>query len=944
MSQDSDPTPAGHHAPSRERAGDQIDRYRLLQVVGEGGMGSVWMAEQSEPVRRRVALKIIKLGMDTREVVARFEAERQALALMDHPHIAKVLDGGSTGAGRPYFVMELVKGVPITQYCDEAQLGVAERLQLFMDVCQAIQHAHQKGIIHRDIKPSNVLVTLQDGRPSPKVIDFGIAKATTAELTHRTVFTEVGQLIGTPEYMAPEQAGTDGLDIDTRADVYALGILLYELLTGTKALDVKAALREGYQELIRLIREVDPEKPSTRISGLGDDSELVAKRRRTETTVLGRRLRGDLDVIVMKAIEKERSRRYDTASEFAADIQRFLLGEPVLAVPPSLRYRASKFIARRKKTVITVALFAGLLVAGAAGTGIGWWRTTRANRLLDAAVQEAKETTRQLGEVVDFQAEQLAGIDVASMGMRLKAQLLGAVEAAERDEAAAHLASVNFTDLALDSLDQGLLKESGRAIDQKFEDQPAVRARLLQTLGNTYFTLGLYEDARSTQKEALDTHRAELGPEHADTISSQVDWGISQAEQGQWEEARATLEEAVATSENVLGAEHPQTASAMTAFADLLMDQSLYDEAQARYEACLELLRRVHGPRSREAASVLNSLGGLHVLAGRLDKADPLLVESLEIHREQCSPTDPDLMASLSTFGFLRQSQGRLDEAGDIYREALATASRERGDAHPSTLHSRENLAYLSYERGDVEESEAAFEAVAKGYLQLFGEDHARTLKALGDHAALCQVAGKLEKSAVATRRVLGIARRVLGNENVQTLIQLNNLSHVLKRLGENDEALSLAQEYKAGILSALPDDLKRLGECHYHLGELLFTTGHFDESETEFRALKALRKASGAEPSWRDANLMSCIGEAVSAQGRFEEAEPILIEAAEELVLRKDLPPRESRQGDVGGEAIRRVIESYERWLLESPSDAENAVRETTLAEWRERAAAWRR
>jgi serine/threonine protein kinase/TolB-like protein/Flp pilus assembly protein TadD len=363
-----DVTKAG---PLTEGPGTVIGRYKILQAIGEGGFGAVYMAQQTEPVKRKVALKIIKLGMDTKQVIGRFEAERQALALMDHPNIAKVLDAGATGTGRPYFVMELVRGVPITEYCDSAGLGTEERLALFVQVCGAVQHAHQKGIIHRDIKPSNVLVTLHDGTPVPKVIDFGIAKATNQELTQRTVFTEFRQFLGTPEYMSPEQAEMSGLDVDTRTDIYSLGVLLYELLTGTTPFDPDTLRSAAYGEIQRIIREIEPPKPSTRVSTLGARSSVVAKCRDTEPAALRRIIRGDLDWIVMKALEKDRTRRYETANGLALDIRRYLANEPVLASPPRASYRLGKFV-RRNRVVVTagsavvVALVAGITLASVA--------------------------------------------------------------------------------------------------------------------------------------------------------------------------------------------------------------------------------------------------------------------------------------------------------------------------------------------------------------------------------------------------------------------------------------------------------------------------------------------------------------------------------------------------------------------------------------------------
>jgi serine/threonine protein kinase len=416
-----DAQPTVDEPPVSERAGTVIGPYKLLQQIGEGGMGTVYMAEQTQPVQRKVALKVIKAGMDSRQVIARFEAERQALAMMDHVNIARLLDAGATESGLPYFVMELVHGVPITRYCDDNQLTPRDRLELFVPVCQAIQHAHQKGIIHRDIKPSNVMITLYDGRPVPKVIDFGVAKATEQKLTERTLFTQYGTMVGTLEYMSPEQAEMSALGVDTRSDIYSLGVLLYELLTGSTPLSHKRVREAAYGEVLRMIREEEPPRPSTRLSDSGGALASISAQRHMEPAKLTKLMRGELDWIVMKTLEKDRNRRYETASAFAADVQRYLSDEAVQACPPSAGYRLRKLVRRNKGPVLAASLVLLALVGGIIGTT---WGLVKAQQQRDVAEEARNDQAAQRQEAVEQKNRAKAAATLAEdRGEKIKRDL-----------------------------------------------------------------------------------------------------------------------------------------------------------------------------------------------------------------------------------------------------------------------------------------------------------------------------------------------------------------------------------------------------------------------------------------------------------------------------------------------------------------------------------------
>ena len=558
-----------------EQSGEQIGPYKLLEQIGEGGCGAVFMAEQEEPVRRRVALKVIKLGMDTRQVIARFEAERQALALMDHPNIARVLDAGATGTGRPYFVMELVRGIRITDYCDQNTLPTEKRLALFTQVCQAIQHAHQKGIIHRDIKPSNILVTLHDGVPVPKVIDFGIAKATTGQrLTDKTSFTAFEQFIGTPAYMSPEQAEMSGLDIDTRSDIYALGVLLYELLTGQTPFDAKELLASGLDAMRRTIREQEPPRPSTRLSTmLAADRTTVARHHQSEAVKLTHSISGDLDCIVMKALEKDRTRRYETASGLALDIQQHLNDEPVTARPPSSLYRFQKLIRRHK---LAVAAASAVLAALIIGLGVSTWMFLGEKEARERAVAAEQEQSRlrQVTEVQERKATTEANKS-SQVANFLKDMLsgVGPSVALGRDT----------------TMLREILDKTAERVGQDLKDQPEVEAELLEIIGKVYFQLGQYGKSAEVHGEALAIRRILFGNEGREIAVSLREVGFALFRQGKVAEAETTQRESLAMLTKLLGNEDGDVGSALNNLALMLTSPEKLAEAESLQRRALEI-------------------------------------------------------------------------------------------------------------------------------------------------------------------------------------------------------------------------------------------------------------------------------------------------------------------------------------------------------------------
>jgi eukaryotic-like serine/threonine-protein kinase len=597
------PTTAEADKPGALVAG----RYKLLQQIGEGGMGIVWMAEQLAPIRRQVALKVLKPGLASAQVLARFEAERQALALMEHPNIARVLDAGTLpdgeeaerkGAGRPFFVMELVKGVPITRYCDDNQLTLRERLALLVPVCQAVQHAHSKGVIHRDLKPGNVLIAAYDGQPVPRVIDFGIAKAVGQQLTERTLFTEFGSILGTLEYMSPEQAEFNALDIDTRADVYSLGVLLYELLTGTTPLTRQRLEKAALLEVLRVIREQEPPPPSTRLSEQKETLAVVSAQRRLEPTRLTREVRGELDWIVMKALEKDRRRRYETAAALTRDIERYLHNEAVEACPPSTIYRVRKFVSRHRGLVLGAALVVLALVSGVIGTTWGLLRALAAEKTAQQEKDKAlvaEADTRAFSDFLLFQVLAAARVQAETQGVPLHETLVDSLVEAEK-----HL-------------------------DEQLKDRPTAQADIRQALGISWRNRKQFAAAEKQFRRALELRRQHLGPQAPATLSSQRCLGATLSEAGRTEEALPILEDALAQLRAVVGSDDSETLLCLDNLGAAYVRARRLPEAEALQKEAVERGDKIEPADSLERLRRRRQLAETLLKMNRANEAVPLL-------------------------------------------------------------------------------------------------------------------------------------------------------------------------------------------------------------------------------------------------------------------------------------------------------------------------------
>ena len=894
-----------------EGPGTVIDRYKILQVIGEGGFGVVYMAEQKKPVKRKVALKIIKLGMDTKQVIARFESERQALAMMDHPNIAKVLDAGETESGRPYFVMELVRGVPITQYCDTENLNTVDRLKLFMDVCHAVQHAHQKGIIHRDLKPTNVMVTIADGRAIPKVIDFGIAKATNRELTDKTMFTEYHQLIGTPEYMSPEQAEMSGVDIDTRSDIFSLGVMLYELLTGTTPFDSRKLRASGLAEIQRIIREEEPHKPSTRVSSLAHASEarkgesasdrssiqFIATHRATDPAQLRRYLKGDLDWIIMKCLEKDRARRYETANGLARDVARHLNHEPVNAGPPGVAYKFSKFVRRNRMAMTGAAVIAAMLVVSTV-VSIGFAMSESEQRRVAEIERETAQVEAETSERVSvFLEDTLGDLDPYVLGstlrndMRMQAaegrRRLGATEdeieavLASLDEA---LSGVNATDTALRLVDEQILSPAGEKIEQELTEEPRIAGRLEHALGNMYVKLGLYEQAERHMKRAVEIREGEFGSEHPDTLSSMINLANLYSRQGRYGEAEQLCVETLEALKRVLGMEHPKTLYAMYVLGWAYLYQGRYDEVELLSVKTLETQKRILGVEHPETLNSMNLLASLYWEQGRYEEAESLHLQTLEIRKRVLGEEHPRTLASMYNLSNVYESQGHYDKSGLLFLKLLEIGKRIHGEEHSHTLIFKYSVAYSYMMQGRYDEAESMFLEVLETRKRIFGPEYIRTLHTMHIVGYVYLLQGRYAEAEPLLLKTLEIRKRVLGEEHPLTLSAMNKLAILYEKQGRYGEAEPL-------YLQTLETRKRVLGEEHSHtlrtmnsLAILYEKQGRYEESESLLLRTLEIRKRILGEEHPKTLYTMTNLANLYRGQDRTDDAEQLVLQSLKTL------------------------------------------------------------
>ncbi len=806
-----------------ESPGEMVGAYKLLELLGEGGFGTVWLAERREPMVQRVALKVIKPGMDSRAIIARFEQERQALAVMDHANVARVFDAGATRQGRPYFVMELVQGEPITAYCDRNRLTVRERLELFIPVCEAVQHAHTKGVIHRDIKPSNVLVTLKDGKPVPKVIDFGVAKSISHTLSQNTIFTEFGQIIGTPEYMSPEQAEQGALDIDTRTDVYSLGVLLYELLTGGLPFEPQTLRRAGYAEIQRIIREVEPPRPSTKLTSMGEGAADAAKLRQTRLDALARELRSELEWIPLKAMRKERDRRYRSPSELADDIRNYFAGRALIAGPESAGYRARKFLRRHRAPVLAGSALVLALVGGIVGTSVGLARAERAAEA-EREARAAESVQRALAEKAVV-SERSARLEESNQ--RLRAEAAG-----------------NFLHTMLSSIDpekamgrditvKEIIDDAAAKVGESFKHDPETEASLRETLGETYGQLARYAEARDQFTRTLELRRAAIGAEHPETLTTQFNLGAMHLQLGDLATAGAILAETLEARRRALGPEASDTLLTQSLLGYVRQLEGDNEGALKIYQETLAQQKRVAGETAKDTLETMASIADVLQDLGRLQEAKTVAEELILAWGRAEGADGRGTLQARSILAAILKDLGEYVESERILREVLAAKRRIFGDEHTEVLTTANILALTLEQLKKYDEAIGLLEEIRVVAARVVGEEHATTLVYRANLARMKQLGGRLDEAEREMRGLLEIHRRIDGPGAQPTLVVMNNLGLLLLDLKKPAEAEPIFREMLAGLGAIIPADHWMHGQAKMNVGECLADQAKYEEAET---------------------------------------------------------------------------------------------------------------
>jgi len=761
---------------SIEQLGGQIGRYKLLHVLGEGGMGIVYLAQQKHPIRRQVALKVIKPGMDSKRVIARFEAERQALALLDHPNIAHVHDAGTTESGRPYFVMEYVKGLSIIEHCDRHKLSIEDRLNLFRQICLAVHHAHQKGIIHRDIKPSNILVSTEDDKATPKIIDFGVAKAIAQPLTERTFTTEESQLLGTPEYMSPEQADMLVEDIDTRSDIYSLGVLLYVLLTGALPFDSDTLRTGGIEHIRQIIRETDPKTPSTRLTGLGEKAKKIAESRRTELAALAKCLHRELEWIPLKAMRKERADRYRSASELADDVENYLNGAPLIAGPPSTIYKVKKFTHRNRALVTGITAVLAVLITSIVVSTLFAIRTNQALNRENVARSEAQA-------IADFLQNDLIAIADPIEGKGKEATI------------------------------RSFLETLSEKLDGKFEKHPLVEASLRDTLGGTYRNLGEHEAAEPHLERAIRLRQEHLGADHLETLNSMDRLAWLYLDQARYEKAVEFLEKAVSISRRAHGEEHLRTLSFINALGCAYHDIGRYEDSEKLYLTSVQIALRVLGEKNNVSLFMVGNLGSTYQRQGRYSEAEHQFLETLHLRE---GFWDDENVWTLVYKGFLAgacEKQKRYAEAERLYLEILPVQQRVLGEEHVYVLWSIEGLAHVYVGLHRYKEAEELFTQALEGLKRVRGGEHRDSIRCMNGIAELYTAQQRFDEAESILKDAWESSRRTLGDVHPWALTSKNNLAMLYHEQAQYDKAEPLLKE-------AFEGRRLKLGDTHPHTFE----------------------------------------------------------------------------------------------------------------------------